>query len=150
MSAVNSGKILALLLAPAFLLLPYATAGDHPDFSGSWKLNSSQSKIKDSKLATECAKVTIEQKEAEISLSEADGHAIHCSTAGKDCESKSSNVSFWFNGPKLVQIEYAGHAGDHVRKRLLSLSADGKSMQMEVIPISPAGETSLLAFDKTP
>lgn len=148
MSAVKAGKALNLLIAPAFLMLSSAIAADHPDFSGSWKLNSTQSKIKDSKLATECSKLTIEQKDTEISLSEADGQAIHCSTGGKDCAKKSSKVSFWFNGPKLVQMEYSGHSGDHVTKRRLSLSPDGKTLQMEVIPISPAGDTSLLAFDK--
>jgi hypothetical protein len=149
MSPVKVGKALTFLIAPAFLL-SFALAADHPDFTGSWKLNSNQSKIKDSKLATECSKLTIEQKETEISLSEADGLAIRCSIAGKDCANKSSKVSFWFNGPKLVQMEYTGHSGEHVRKRRLSLSPDGNTLQMEVIPISPAGDTSLLAFDKTP
>jgi hypothetical protein len=148
MSAVKSGAF-TLLLAPSLLLLAPAFAADHPDFSGSWKLNAAQSRIKDSKLATECAKLTIDQKAEEISLAEADGHPIRCSTAGKDCTAKSSKVSFWFNGAKLVQMEYTGHGDGHVRKRLLSLSADGKTLQMEVVQIAPAGEASLLAFEKT-
>jgi len=44
-------------------------------------------------------------------------------------------------------MEYKGHAG-HVRKRRLSFAPDGKTLQMEVIPITPEGEVSLLAFDK--
>jgi hypothetical protein len=123
-------------------------AEDRPDFSGSWKLNTSASQIKDSKLATELPKLTITQKDASIALAEADRPAVECSTIGKDCETKGAKVSFWFNGAKLVEMEYQGHAG-HVRKRRLSLGADGKSLHMEVIPITPQGEVSLLAFDKT-
>jgi hypothetical protein len=44
-------------------------------------------------------------------------------------------------------MEYKGR-DSYVRKRRLSLAADGKKLQMEVIPITPAGEASLLAFDK--
>lgn len=152
MSAAIARKNLAILLAPALLLITSAVAANHPDFSGSWKLNSAGSRIKDSKLSTECAKLTIAQKDASITISESEGHPIECSTAGKECqvknEGKLSKVSFWFDGAKLVQMEITGHAGEHIRKRQLSLSPSGKTMQMEVIPISPAGEASLLAFDK--
>jgi hypothetical protein len=44
-------------------------------------------------------------------------------------------------------MEHQGHAG-HVRKRRLSLASDAKILQMEVIPITPGGESSLLAFEK--
>jgi hypothetical protein len=138
-----------LLAAFAMIALAVgsASAQDHPDFSGNWKLNAGASKIKDSKLTTECSKLTIAQKGGSITLVEADGDQHECSTTGKECATKASKVSFWFSGPKLVEMEYKGHA-DHARKRRLTLSADGKTMQMEVIPIAPAGETSMLAFDK--
>jgi hypothetical protein len=134
-------------LAMIALVARSADGAEHPDFSGTWKLNASASRIKDSKLTAECSKVTISQKEPSISLAEADAPAVECTTSGKDCATKASKVSFWFNGAKLVEMESQGHTG-HVRKRRLSLSPDGKSLQMEVIPITPAGESSLLAFDK--
>jgi len=124
-----------------------ANAEDHPDFSGTWKLNASASHIKDSKLANECSKLTISQKDSSIRLVDTDSPPVECSISGKECETKEAKVSFWFNGPKLVEMEYKGHAG-HARKRRLSLASDGKTLQMEVIPITPAGDTSLLAFDK--
>ena len=124
-----------------------ASAEDHPDFSGNWRLNTAASHIKDARLAAECSKLTITQKDTSITLADTDGHPVECSISGKECETKVSKVSFWFNGTKLVEVEYKGHAG-HARKRRLSLAADGKSLQMEVIPITPEGETSLLAFDK--
>ena len=146
------GSAVAGLLG-AFTLIAFVEVSahaqqDHPDFSGNWKLNVSGSHIKDSKLEAELARLTISQKEPAITLAESDGHAVECTTAGKECETKVSKVSFWYNGSKLVEMEYQGRAG-HVRKRRLSLSADGKTLQMEVIPITPAGETSMLAFDKT-
>ena len=134
-------------LAMIALAARSADGADRPDFSGTWKLNTSASRIKDSKLTAECSKLTISQKEASISLVEADAAPVECTTSGKDCETKEAKVSFWFNGAKLVVMEYKGHAG-HVRKRRLILAPDGKSMQMEVIPITPEGESSLLAFDK--
>jgi hypothetical protein len=138
--------LLAALAMIAFVA-GTAKADDRPDFSGSWKLNTSASQIKDSRLTEECAKLTITQKESSIALADSDGHPVECSISGKECETKAAKVSFWFNGPKLVEMEYKGHAG-HARKRRLSLASDGKSLQMEVIPITPAGEASLLAFDK--
>jgi len=48
-----------------------ADAADRPDFSGSWKLNTATSRIKDAKLTAELAKLTIAQKDASIALAEA-------------------------------------------------------------------------------
>ena len=140
---------LGLLAALAMIAMTASSsdAADRPDFSGSWKLNTSASRIKDSKLPTELAKLTISQKDATIALTEADRPAVECSTSGKDCETNGAKVSFWFSGSKLVELEYNGRAG-HVRKRRLSLAADGKTLQMEVIPITPEGQISRLAFDK--
>lgn len=148
MSCVSGLRNLTIFLAPTLLLLASSATQDHPDLSGSWKLNTAGSKIKDQKLSTECAKLTIAQKDESITLSESDGKPIVCTTAGKECQTKGLKVSFWYNGPKLVQMEIKGHAGEQIRKRRLSLSADGKTLEMEVIPISPAGDASLLAFEK--
>jgi hypothetical protein len=148
MSCVSGLRNFTIFFAPTLLLLASSAAQDHPDLSGSWKLNVAGSKIKDPKLSTECAKLTIALKDESITLSESDGQQVVCTTAGKECETKGSKVSFWYNGPKLVQMEIKGHAGEHIRKRRLGLSPDGKTLEMEVIPISPGGEASLLAFEK--
>jgi hypothetical protein len=145
---VGSAAI-GLLAAAAMIVFVQSSANaqDHPDFSGNWKLNTAASQIKDSKLASECAQLTITQKDSSIALAETGGQSVECSISGKECASKEVKVSFWFNGPKLVEMEYKGHAG-HARKRRLTLADDGKSLRMEVIPITPEGAASLLAYDK--
>ena len=74
------------------------------DFSGTWKLDTAATRIKDGKLASELAELTISQKDSSISLAKPDSPAVECSTSGKDCSTKAAKVSFWFNGPKLVEM----------------------------------------------
>lgn len=61
-----------------------------------------------------------------------------CNTLGKECAIKESGrdikVSLWYNGPKLVEMEV--HGSD-VLKRRFSVAADGDTLDLEVIPISP-------------
>lgn len=74
-----------------------------------------------------------------------------CNTMGRECEVQDSGqkakVSFWFSGPKLVQMETRG---SEVVKRRFSTADEGEAMQVEVIPIVPDGKPVLLRFKRVP
>ena len=72
-----------------------------------------------------------------------------CNTMGRECETKDSGrqakVSFWFNGPKLVELETRG---SEVVKRRFSVGDQGDVMEVEVIPIVPNGKPEVLQFKR--
>jgi hypothetical protein len=72
-----------------------------------------------------------------------------CNTKGRECEAKDAGrhakVSFWFNGPKLVELETRG---SEVVKRRFSVGDKGDVMEVEVIPIVPAGKPEVLQFKR--
>ena len=66
---------------------------------------------------------------------------FECNTMGKECQVKDvgrkAKVSMWFNGPKLVEMETTGA---QVLKRRFCITGDGDTMDLETIPIAPAGK----------
>lgn len=71
---------------------------------------------------------------------------IECETTGKDCKvkdsGKSAKVSMWYSGRNLVSLETRG---DEVVKRRFDVD-DGGALEVETIPIQPAGKTEKLEF----
>lgn len=76
---------------------------------------------------------------------------FECNTVGKECAVKDagrkSKVSMWFNGPKLVELETKGA---QVVKRRFSIAGDGDAMELETIPIAPAGKVETSHFKRVP
>lgn len=74
---------------------------------------------------------------------------FNCGTDGVSCEinigGKKAQVSMWFNGPRLVQMETIG--SDVVKRRFRILS-QGDVMELEVIPIVPKGKTETFEFKR--
>ena len=74
-----------------------------------------------------------------------------CNTVGKECAGtdagRPSKVSMWFNGPKLVELETRG---TQVVKRRFSTTVDGDTMELETIPIVPAGKSDITHFKRIP
>lgn len=74
---------------------------------------------------------------------------FECNTMGKDCEIKvagrPSKVSMWFNGPKLVEMETRGA---RIVKRRFSIADDGETLDLETIPIVPAGKNEIAHFKR--
>jgi hypothetical protein len=68
---------------------------------------------------------------------------------GKACQFKEgtheATVSLWRNGPKLVEVRTRG---DMVMKRRFTLADKGTTLDVEVLPISPPGETQTLAYSR--
>lgn len=76
---------------------------------------------------------------------------FECNTVGKECVVKDagrkSKVSMWFNGPKLVELETKGA---QVVKRRFSITGDGDAMELETIPIAPAGKVETSHYKRVP
>jgi hypothetical protein len=72
-----------------------------------------------------------------------------CGTDGKSCEvkvsGKKATVSFWYNGPKLVELEAQGSG---VVERRFVPSDD--SMEVEVVPMVPSGKAETTKFKRSP
>jgi hypothetical protein len=74
-----------------------------------------------------------------------------CDSFGHECAIKvagrSSKVSWWYNGPKLVQMETRG---SYVWKRTFVISGDGDTMDMEQSQIAPAPKEETQHFKRLP
>ena len=74
---------------------------------------------------------------------------FECNTMGKECAVKDagrkSKVAMWFNGPKLVEMETKGN---QVVKRRFNIARDGDTMDIETIPIAPAGKVETSHFKR--
>jgi hypothetical protein len=75
---------------------------------------------------------------------------FECNTLGMECAvqdaGKASKVSMWFNGAKLVQLETRGI---QVVKRRFCVTGDGDTLDLETIPIVPAGKVETTHFRRT-
>jgi hypothetical protein len=139
------------LLAPGALLFTAgalaAGSADRPNISGEWQLeasakNSGPAWILDSKEdAIHVTQLQNGQKMAEFD----------CNTLGRECDVKDSGrhakVSFYFNGAKLVQLETRG---SDVVKRRFSVGEQGDSLEVEEIPVVPAGKPVVERFKRVP
>jgi hypothetical protein len=102
----------------------------------------------------------IDQKETKFHLSETerrpDGKEIKtdfdCTTDGKECsihtKGEPTSVSFWYNGPALVELVSKGHNRETVVKKRMRLSDDGKLMNVELIPMVGSEQPGKLVFEK--
>jgi hypothetical protein len=150
-------KWLAISLSVAVIPLA-AYSAERPNLSGSWQWNPSQSDFHAGKLTG--LTWVIDQADMALRISEIAKHsdgkevksALDCTTDGKECSVKeggqAAKVSFWFNGATLVEMESKGHNHDTVVKKKLELSADGKKMTVEVIPIVGAEPSGKMVFEK--
>ena len=122
--------------------LSFAQTGSEPDLSGTW-----------ADRANAADKITVSEKDGSIQFRETDGNRViadyTCSLNGKECESKeegrSAKVMTYYNGAKLVEIT---ERGNDVTKRRFSLSQDGKTMIMEVMPLTDESKVTTRTFQK--
>ena len=72
-----------------------------------------------------------------------------CPLSGKECEIKqdgrSEKAMIYYNGDKLVEII---EAHDGTTKRRLSLSADGKTLDVELVPLSSSDKAEKIVFHR--
>ncbi len=113
-----------------------------PTIAGTWLLQSDSNE-----------KLVLEHSGDKIHVQEFKGPELKsdfsCSDDGKDCSVKegghSEKVSFYFNGPKLVELETRG---DNVIQRHFALAGDGKSLEVEMVSISPPGKPDKMEYSR--
>lgn len=138
-------KLLCLILLSSTLVI----AEDHPNFSGTWQLDSSKSQGSTSGAVA----LSIHQDNDQITLVSDEGGksvTIKCSTNGQNCkmEGGAGEVSMYFNGAMLVELDMEGHNGERVTKKRLQMGDDGKTLEIEVLRITPPGPSEKLVFAK--
>lgn len=130
-----------------------AQSTGRPDLNGSWQLNPSQSELHSHMPAG--MTWLIEQNGDSIHFVERAGDKnvsdFRCVADGKDCKAKDHghgvNVSFYYNGSALVEIEKLGENAV-VKRRFHSSSS---VLTVDVIHVVPAGkEPEKLVLTKTP
>ena len=132
----------AALILFASMLLAQTPAQQDPSYDGTWVSR----KDKDVKLMVQ----TVGNK---VHIQEFKGSEMKwqytCGISGKACKfkegSRSATVSLWLNGPKLVEL---CTRGDSVTKRRFTLADKGTTLDIEVLPISPPGETQTIAYSR--
>ena len=119
---------------------------DRKELIGSWVLQSSAENNQASAWTFSAARNTLQIIQLDGSSKVAD---FSCRTDGVSCEintgGKKAQVSMWFNGPRLVEMETIG--SDVVKRRFRVLS-QGDAMEMELIPIVPRGKTETFEFKR--
>ena len=141
----NAHNTTLVVLTVAFLFAPVCfaqTSSSDPDLSGTW-LDNSNSAIK----------IAFQEKGDNIKVHQTDGDKViadySCNLNGTQCNVKEDGrpmkVMIYYNGSKLVEI---AERGSDVEKRRFSLSSDGNTMQMEVIPMSSSGKSTTHTFQK--
>jgi hypothetical protein len=132
-----SACILFALIAPVHVL----AAADDQSYSGKWQSGDRSSEL------------IVDQTGDDVHVKEERGGKIlceyTCKLGGKNCsfkeEGKKATVSVYFNGPKLVEIRTRGEV---VLKRRFGLKNDGKTMEVELMPIAPPGKTETILYAK--
>jgi hypothetical protein len=115
-------------------------AAQTPDLSGTWLSDSHGNE-----------KWILEQKSGKIHVQEMDGDKVQanytCSLDGTECEAKedghSEKITMYFNGTKLVKI---CERGSGTVKQRLEISADGKTLNVETVPLSSSQKAETVSF----
>jgi hypothetical protein len=163
-----SKKLLTLLVAPA-LLFSFTTHSYKTNFSGSWALNESKSEFGEFGSRFAARKIKADQKDAAITISKTvatqDGSEVTNDETltfdGKTIEStglfnsKRKSVMKWADDGQSFVINYTvaferdGETTEVTGKEAWSLSADGKTLTVQVNSTSSFGEfASKAVYDK--
>src|SRR5260370_32685963 len=141
------------LLGAWFTAALFATdsRAGRPDFSGTWVLDLGKSENPDQKLRslvwviTDKDEMLTQVKQIETTDGKHKTLLIACGTTGAECKlaDGSATVSMWYNGPLLIQLEKRGEA---VIKRKMSLSPNGRVLEVDVTSIMPKERREKLVF----
>lgn len=130
-------KLVALVSASAMALI----AADKPNFSGKWRLQGND--------ANAASVLVIEQVDRELKITTdgggEDSIKVECNTVAKECDGtvsgRPAKISYWYNGPTLVEMLLEGK--NRATKTRRTLSDDGQTMTVEVTPILPSGKSAI-------
>jgi hypothetical protein len=135
-------KLAIVVLSGTFAAAAFAqTSNAPPDISGSW-VNA----------ANGANKIVLTEKDGKLRVQEFNSGDkpvtdYLCALDGRECavkeDGRSEKVMLYFNGPKLVEIKERGN--DTVKRRF-TLSADGKTLDVEMVPLSGEQKPEKLTF----
>jgi hypothetical protein len=110
-------------------VIGWAASAARPDLTGHWLVDRSLSRLHSNPPGDLAC--TIEQKDddtihfTETSSTKGGKFDFACTTRGQDCEVKKEDkavkVSFWYNGPALVETETRGRNAEVVTKKRMLL-----------------------------
>jgi hypothetical protein len=125
-----------LTMLVALAALCPGVAAEKPDFSGAWRADGPGQEV-----------ITIDQTEENLHISGGAGDEkldVTCNTMGRECtgtvDGEAVRVSYWYNGPMLVEMVFEGKNNERVTETRRRLSEDGRKMSVEVIQIVPPGK----------
>lgn len=141
---------IALVCAAGLFAATDAAPTGKPNFSGSWRIIQAQSQVHAGKAAI--VGMAIEQKGSAIhvvrTLKAPDGSEqtfdVSCTTDGKDCAVGAFKVSFWFDGPALVEMDVS----DDVVSKITMTLDQPDSICATVAWIAPREDPDALVFEK--
>jgi hypothetical protein len=126
-----------LRIAVFFGCLALAFAADRPQLNGTWQS------------ANAADIIAIQQSDDSIQITETvhdkQTTDVRCNTSGKSCKVKGGEITFWYSGPMLVMMESL-HSATRVTEKRWTSSADGKTLNLEVLRINPAGTPEKLTY----
>jgi hypothetical protein len=108
----------------------------HPNFTGNWLLDAAKSEVHTKAPASAW---DIRQTDDTISISEqlqGKTESMTCEISTKACKTK------------VVETDLLGHGKDRVVKKRLKLAADGKTLEIEVMHITPVAPAEKWVFEK--
>jgi hypothetical protein len=134
--------LIAAIVAGAFSAGILAQTSTEPDVSGTWVQNSNGA-----------VKWILAQKDGKMHVQEMNGDRVigdfTCALSGAECQVKEDGrpekIMLYYNGPKLVAIRVHG---DDALKQRLSVSPDGKTLQVETVPLSASQKAETLTFQR--
>ncbi len=117
-------RLLMICVAAACVV----SAADSDGLNGNWQSSSNGETV------------SIQQQGDSVQIAETGKAAanIQCRTDGQACKIKGGEVMMWYNGPMLVVMETT-HGNSRVIKKRFRLSEDGKTLEEEVVRITPEG-----------
>jgi len=148
-------KYLCLIATFIFANVTWADPQQRPNLNGVWRLEPAQCELH-SHVPAELT-WQIEQSDNAIHLIQHGENSsvdeVRCGTDGKDCKIKgeghSAVISFYYNGPVLVELESQGSNRDTITKKRMSVSPDGSHLTVELIHVLPTGKpTEKLVLSK--
>jgi uncharacterized protein YycO len=113
-----------------------------PDLSGTWQSQSNGAQ-----------KWVLDQKSDKIHIKEMEGDKVEadftCSLYGQECpvklDGRSEKITMYFNGDKLVELH---DRGSETIKQRLAVSADGKTLTVETVPLSSDQKVETESFSR--
>jgi hypothetical protein len=125
---------------------------EHPNFTGNWHFDAGKSEVHAKSEVTDEA---IRQDDDSIAIDEqvkGQTLSLKCGTDGKSCKAKpdgqNGEVMFYYNGDMLVETDIHGRDKSHVVKKRLKLASDGKTLEIEVLHVSPVEPPEKWVFEK--